>query len=231
MILNCRPLTYIEESEEIQTLTPSHLFYGRRIVDPNLLKDVVDDPESEFELNRSGAINQMKHVNQSVDHFWKRWVKEYLIGLRETHKLKGRRSDISVGDFVIIHENGVKRHKWKVGKIERLIKGNDDVIRGAELAYKIDGKEHKISRPLQLLYPLEINERHVISRQQEINMKEKKEENDITENKNANGTIRENTREIEREEILNEGDTRQKENSKNVIAEEEIDRLVAASPK
>ena len=62
-------------------------------------------------------------------------------------------------------------------------------------------------------------------------MKEKKEGNDITENKSPNRTIRENTREVEREEILNEGDTCEEENSRNIIAEEEIDRLVAASPK
>ena len=152
MILNCRPLTYIDESEAIQTLTPSHLFHGRRIIDPILMRDGgIVNPQSTFDLDRSQAVNRVKFVDQVLEHFWKRWIKEYLIGLSETHKLKGKASDIETGDLVIIHEDGIKRHKWKIGRIEKLIKGND-VIRGAELMNKVSGIDHKISRPLQLLY-------------------------------------------------------------------------------
>ena len=42
--------------------------------------------------------------------------------------------------------------KWKIGVVERLIQGQDGVIRGAQLKA---GKTHT-ERPLQLLYPLEL---------------------------------------------------------------------------
>ena len=42
--------------------------------------------------------------------------------------------------------------KWKIGVVERLIQGQDGVIRGAQLKA---GKT-LIERPLQLLYPLEL---------------------------------------------------------------------------
>ena len=41
----------------------------------------------------------------------------------------------------------------------RLIKGADGIVRGAMLKYHKKGKEQIVSRPLQLLYPLEISER------------------------------------------------------------------------
>ena len=42
--------------------------------------------------------------------------------------------------------------KWKIGVVERLIQGQDGVIRGAQLKA---GKT-LIERPLQLLYPLQL---------------------------------------------------------------------------
>ena len=44
------------------------------------------------------------------------------------------------------------RSKWKIGVVERLIQGQDGVIRGAQLKA---GKT-LIERPLQLLYPLQL---------------------------------------------------------------------------
>ena len=38
---------------------------------------------------------------------------------------------ISVGDVVSIFEEGLKRRHWKVGKVLRIIRGEDDVIKGA----------------------------------------------------------------------------------------------------
>ena len=160
MVLNNRPLTYIDEEERCQPLTPSHLFHGRRILTTNAVDEEVKNVEN---INREEAVSCIKKINDSLHHFWKRWLHEYLINLRESHKLRGAAADIQVGDIVIIHEEGVKRHKWKIGKVEKLIKGNDDIVRGAVLKYNKGDREQEISRPLQLLYPMEINKRHELS--------------------------------------------------------------------
>ena len=59
--------------------------------------------------------------------------KEYMISLRESYKMKtSKRSlKIDVVDAVSIFEVGLKRRHWKVGKVLRIIRGKDDVIRGA----------------------------------------------------------------------------------------------------
>jgi hypothetical protein len=44
------------------------------------------------------------------------------------------------------------RNKWKLGKVTRLIRGKDKVVRGA----KLQCDKATIERPIQLIYPLEL---------------------------------------------------------------------------
>ena len=50
---------------------------------------------------------------------------------------------INVGDVVSIFEVVLKRRHWKVGKVLRIIRGKDDVIRGAvvQIFNEKNGKE------------------------------------------------------------------------------------------
>ena len=98
-------------------------------------------------------------MNKIITRFWRKWQKEYLINLRESHKMNTSKKSlkINVGDVVSIFEVVLKRRHWKVGKVLRIIRGKDDVIRGAvvQIFNEKNGKE-TINRPLQKLYPLEI---------------------------------------------------------------------------
>ena len=81
-----------------------------------------------------------------------------MINLRQSHKMKTSKKSlkINVGDVSIFKE-WLKRRHWKIGKVLRIIRGKDDVIRGAlvQIFNEKNGKE-TINRPLQKLYPLEI---------------------------------------------------------------------------
>ena len=98
-------------------------------------------------------------MNKIIERFWRKWQKEHLINLRESHKRKTSKKSLkrNVGDAVSLFEEGLKRRHWKVGNILRIIRGKDDVIRGAavQIFNEKTGKR-TISRPLQKLYPLEI---------------------------------------------------------------------------
>lgn len=64
----------------------------------------------------------------------------------------------SVGDVVIVHNESLPRGFWKLGCIQNLMDGKDGTTRGAIVG--IAGKNHRftsLNRPLQLLYPLEID--------------------------------------------------------------------------
>ena len=83
-VVNNRPLVYVEENDQDEILTPSHLFCGRRTMD----RATNTSPEIKMDLLRDDVISRTKHINASIDHFWKRWSKEYLVELRENHKLQ-----------------------------------------------------------------------------------------------------------------------------------------------
>ena len=50
----------------------------------------------------------------------------------------------------------MKRSQWKLGRIEELVVGTDNVVRGAIVRTCTEGKRGRISRPLEKLCPLEI---------------------------------------------------------------------------
>ena len=152
-VINNRPLSYLEENDVAQPLTPSHLFCGRRLFDRP--KTCASEP---IEMVGEHVRKRVKLLNTMMDHFWNRWKNEYLVELRENHKMRTRQKklDIKIGDVVLIHDDNKKRNEWKIGRIERLILGNDEVIRGAVLC---TSGTSRISRPIQKLYPLEISER------------------------------------------------------------------------
>ena len=106
------------------------------------------------------VVRRVRLLNSIVDQFWKRWSREYLIELRGNHKMKMKQKKLNIrkGDVVLIQEEGVRRNKWKLGKIVELITGSDGVTRGVALRTSKDGKVGQIQRPLQKLYPLEIEE-------------------------------------------------------------------------
>lgn len=57
-----------------------------------------------------------------------------------------------VGELVLVVGDEKNRGEWNKGKVLRLIRGKDGVVRGVVLLHK----RHTIERPLQLVCPLEI---------------------------------------------------------------------------
>ena len=145
-VLNSRPLTYVDDSDITEPLTPSHLMYGR-----NLLARTASVQPSKSNETPS---NRIKHVDNLMKHFWKRFSTEYLSSLRERDRVEQRKHPrstiVRVGDIVLIHQKQTARNSWPLGKVTRLIT-SDGQIRGAEL-HTATGK---LNRPLNLLHPLD----------------------------------------------------------------------------
>ena len=148
-VLNTRPLTYVDDSDLTEPLTPSHLMYGRNI-----------HAKSSFgAIDETSAppTNRIKHVQRLLDQFWKRFSAEYLCSLRERDRVQRRKQDrstiVSVGDIVLIHQKHVGQNSWPLGKVERIICSSDGQVRGAELRTE----SGQLNRPINLLHPLEMS--------------------------------------------------------------------------
>jgi len=104
----------------------------------------------------------MDHLNKVLNHFWKRWVGEYLLQLRECHRHNGNSAVIDgvlqEGQVVLMHNESSPRGFWKLVRVHELIKGSDGLVRGAVLKMPSDkGRPTLFRWPLRCLYPLEAN--------------------------------------------------------------------------
>ena len=114
---------------------------------------VKDSATSLLELWKKGL--------QQLNSFWDIWRNEYLLSLREKspmyhHNQKNQIDNTpQVVQVVIIKDEKLPRHMWKLGRIERLISGNDGNVHTADIC--LPGNRH-MQRSVNILYPLELND-------------------------------------------------------------------------
>ena len=87
-----------------------------------------------------------------MKHFWSRWKNEYLAALRESHKTAGNNTQqIKIGDMVLVHDD-TARVNWRLTVIESLNKGEDGLVRSANIRTTTGRTNRSIAR----LNPLEV---------------------------------------------------------------------------
>ena len=145
IVLNNRPLSYVESDIQMPILTPNDLMMVR----PNLI------PESAADEEDNDLRKRMKYLQRCKDGWWKRWSSEYLKALRERHNMKNQTKEMSLkpGDVVLIKGDERNRGKWKIGVVEKLIEGRDGIVRAVRLRA---GKSF-LERTIQHLYPMELS--------------------------------------------------------------------------
>ena len=138
MVLNSRPPTYMLCEDLEEPHTPSHLLHGRRIM--RLSDHLFDDSDEDFH----GEVhnNRLKYFDRTLNSFWKRCRKEYLLELREAHRhyRSNGTPQIVVRDIVVVYADDQPRRQWKLGLIEQVIIGADSEVRAASVRVNKKGK-------------------------------------------------------------------------------------------
>jgi len=136
--------------DEGEVLTPAHFLIGRRLI------ALPENNREARDTGKAGLLKRWRLRRQLVSSFWTRWQKEYLMDLRSVHEVKQPKGEVpfKVGDVALIHDEKLPRQMWKTGRIHELTKGRDSKIRSVGL--KLTNGQ-LIRRPIQLVYPLEIN--------------------------------------------------------------------------
>ena len=136
-VINGRPLVYQSEDDLQEMITPFHLMFGR-----NLLRKSASakfNVETEINCNK-----RLKYLTTVIEHYWKRFRHVYFSELRQQHlyrkyKTADNETRLTVGDVVLICDDKfVPRSLWSIGRIENLIRGKDDKIRGVELLRRLE---------------------------------------------------------------------------------------------
>ena len=96
--LNPRPLPYVSSDDPEEPLTPSHLMYGRRILS---LPEVTGNLQASLDhtVSSEDLPRRRKYLGLLLEHFWRRWSREYVTELRNLHRQKSNpRSNIAVSE-------------------------------------------------------------------------------------------------------------------------------------
>ena len=144
--LNNRLLSYVEDDIDLSVLTPNSLLNINLSVLPEWKKRYVEE---------TSLRNRAKFLKKCKEVMWKSWTREYVRSLRERHRCGGGKQTACprVGEAVIVEDEDKNRNHWKLGIIESLIEGRDNVVRGA----KIRTAKGVLERAVHQLYPLELS--------------------------------------------------------------------------
>jgi hypothetical protein len=138
----------IMQGEDSAALTPAHFLIGGLVTIPTGTEPAV----------RQNLAKELRLKQKLSDDFWKRWTKEYLLELRNFHKVQrpvGKAAQIRLGDVVLIEEDVRPRHLRGRARIEELRRGRDGQVRTVVLRMS-DGLQ--ITRAIQLVIPLEVDQ-------------------------------------------------------------------------
>ena len=129
-------MTYIDDDPNNNTLTQNHIIYRKNIHEKCCKYESKDFAEND-------ARSSSKRTAEMICKFLQQFVNEYLFSLQERfnktrfeNKCRAR-----IGDIVLIKEENVPRMKWKKRTIDKLIFGNDGLVRGVELLVYQSKKE------------------------------------------------------------------------------------------
>ena len=92
-----------------------------------------------------------------VEHFWKRWLMEYVPHLTEKKKWACKSRNLEVGDLVLVVDVNTPRGQWLIGKVVEVVPSkSDQMVR--QVKVHIATAKHILIRPITKLCLLATNE-------------------------------------------------------------------------
>lgn len=123
--MNSRPLIYVSSDfKDDEPLTPNHFILGR----PSLnFSPIISFPQH-IKLNKTWRDSQTL-----ANHYWNRFLREYLPTQQTRSKWTKTRAKIEPGDLVWILEDFTPRGLWPIAKVIKVFPGKDGIVRSCEI--------------------------------------------------------------------------------------------------
>ncbi|XP_023806317.1 SH3 and multiple ankyrin repeat domains protein 2 isoform X1 [Oryzias latipes] len=138
MILNSKPLGYVfADVADIDPVTPNSLLMGR----PDGSLPQVVYPDTEILSQR-----RWRHSQVLADHFWARFLREYLPTLQTRQKWHSATPELYMGAVIMLVDSQLPRASWPIGRV-KIHQSDDGHIRSADV--EING--HVYTRPVARL--------------------------------------------------------------------------------
>ncbi|KAJ0181414.1 hypothetical protein K1T71_003499 [Dendrolimus kikuchii] len=82
------------------------------------------------------SMQRFQRVESLRQHFWRRFSNEYIFWLQNKTKWHSSKGELVEGALVVIKEKNTPPLMWLLGRIERVVPGNDGVARVADIRTK-----------------------------------------------------------------------------------------------
>ncbi|GBL79157.1 hypothetical protein AVEN_92401-1 [Araneus ventricosus] len=120
-ILNSRPIVPLStDPHDYTALTPGHFLIGRpitSIAEPQLIE------------KSDNYLSRWQKITKLLQQVWKNWKRDYLNNLHLRNKWQFAKNNVSPNDMVILKESDLPPYKWRLGRIQEIIKGSDGYLR------------------------------------------------------------------------------------------------------
>lgn len=144
--MNARPLWALsDDSSDLAPMTPAHFVLGKMILPQPLAEPVADTPQNHLTVWR-----QRQKLHQQI---WRRWREEYLTTLQQRNKWYKVKENLKIGDMVVIRENNLPPAHWCLGRVAKVFRAADGLVRAAVIKTATGEFERPINK-LCILPPL-----------------------------------------------------------------------------
>ena len=124
-IMNSKPLGYLSSAaSDPDPVTPNLLLMGRR--DASL-------PQAIFANNKLLGRRKWRHSQMLADHFWTRFIRDYLPNLQPRGKWLREVQNLEVGKTVLILDPQLPRASWPTGRVTAVTAGRDGRVRSVDV--------------------------------------------------------------------------------------------------
>lgn len=118
-ILNSRPLTPLSnDPNDLSALTRAHFL---------IECSIMTYPEPTIKELPTNRLSRWQSVEQLKQHFWHRWLKEYLHNCQARVKWNTTNDPIKVGQMVILQED-LPPLCWSLARVEEIFPSKDNII-------------------------------------------------------------------------------------------------------
>jgi len=141
--LNSRPTTPLSsDPTDLKALTPGHFLIG---------SSLSCIPEADISTMSSNRLRRWQRTVQRTQQIWHRWRTEYLSQLQCRQKwIQSKGIDLKEGSMVVIKQDNIPPLQWRLGRVTRLLAGDDGVARVA-MVKTARGEVKRATRTLCLL--------------------------------------------------------------------------------
>ncbi|KAF6200364.1 hypothetical protein GE061_006667 [Apolygus lucorum] len=141
-VINSRPITSVtDDPSDLSPLTPAHFLVGTTLTS---LPPVI--AERKLTLRARWIGHQAL-----LEHFWARWSREYLTSLQTRSKWRFKTENLKSGDMVMVHDVNSPPFYWRLGRISKIIPGEDGLVR----VFEVKTHAGTVRRTLSQISPLE----------------------------------------------------------------------------